>query len=153
MPRRTYVFAGLGAVAVAAAAFYFTEHSGESDRGYHPQVPGRLLTRHIGDGPGGYSTLLCEYDAEVGIEEGNVVVKVLKQGSRGVEVGSKVIAHIFTGYIEGRGEGLSGVQYVSVYWGEDGKLYAGCAPESMAQLDDGTRMRIRDLPSPYDSLP
>ncbi len=152
MLKKRYAIAASAGLIIAAFAVYYSVGSGESDRVPDPQVPGRLMSMYPGDGVVGF-TGFCEYDAEVGIAEDNVVVKVLHEGSRGVEVGSKVIAHIFTGYIEGRGEGLSGVQYVSVYWGEDGKLYAGCAPESMAQLDHGTRMRIKDLPSPYDSLP
>lgn len=153
LKKKRYAIAASAGLIVAAFAVYYSVGSGESDPGRHPQVSGRLLTVQIGDGPGGYSTLLCEYDAQVGIVEGNVVVKVLKEGSRGVEVGSKVIAEIFTGYVEGRGEGPSGVQYLGVYWGEDGNLYAGCAPESMAELDDGTIVNIKDLPKPDYSQP
>jgi hypothetical protein len=42
---------------------------------------------------------------------------------------------------------------VGVYWGEDGNLYAGCAPQSMAELDDGTIVNIKDLPKPDYSQP
>ena len=154
MLRNRYVVAAGVALVVAASAVYYAASTGESQTGHYPQVAGRLLDRYAGEGYDGVGfTGFCEYDAFVGVAEGNVVVKVLEQGSRGVEVGAKVIGTIFVGAVEGRGEGLSGVQNIGVYWGEDGNLYAGCAPESIAVRDDGTTVRIKDLPKPGDSQP
>lgn len=148
MLKKRYAIAASAGLIIAAFVVYYSVGSGESDRGYQPQVPGRILVVTEGDGYRGYFTLFCEYDAEVGIGEDNAVVKILHEGERGVEVGSKVMEQIFTGYVEGRGEGPSGVQYLPVYWGDDGNLHTGCAPESIAELDDGTVVNIKGLPKP-----
>lgn len=149
MLKPKYLLAAVMALALSGGAVYYAVSTGESGLGHHPQVSGRLLDMYEGEGYDGFGFRgYCEYDAFVGVAEGNVVAEVLEEGSRGVDVGSKVIGTIFVGAVEGRGEGPSGVQNLGVYWGADGNLYAGCAPESMAERDDGTRLRIIDLPRP-----
>ena len=147
MLKPRYFLAAAVALALSGGLAYYGLRSGESGSGNYPQVSGRLLDMYEGEGYDGFGFRgYCEYDAFVGVAEGNVVVEVLEEGSRGVDVGSKVIGTIFVGAVKGRGDGPSGVQNLGVYLGEDGNLYAGCAPESMAERDDGTRIRITDLP-------
>ena len=147
MRKPKYLIFGLVGLVLSGAGLYYVVNTGDSKSGHYPQVSGRLSDVYEGYGYDGKGfTGYCEYDAFVGVAEGNVVAKVLEEGSRGVDVGSKVIGTIIVGAVEGRGEGPSGVQNLGVYWGEDGNLYAGCAPESMAEREDGTTVRIIDLP-------
>ncbi len=154
MGKPKYLIFGLVGLVLAGAGVYYVLNMGDSESGHHPQVSGRLMSVYEGEGYDGKGFRgFCEFDAFVGVAEGNVVAEVLEEGSRGVDVGSKVIGTIFVGAVEGRGEGPSGVQNLGVYWGADGNLYAGCAPESMAERDDGTRLRIKDLPKPGYARP
>ena len=152
MLRKRYAIAASAGLIIAAFAVYYRVSTGQSELGHQPQVPGRLVSEYPGEGYRVGFTGLCEFDAVVTVEEGSVITEVHKTGSRPVDVGSKVISHLSVGYVEARGGGPSGSYNLSVYWGDDGNLYAGCAPESMAELDDGTRIRITDLPK-YGSTP
>lgn len=109
--------------------------------GLTPQVEGRLVGRIFADfaADGSSVTILCESDAIV-VLEGRVVKQVIRHGDRPkVELGDEVAESLEKPPREGvlpRETGQSGDQifdYVKVYWGDDGRLHVGCAPESVRQ--------------------
>lgn len=103
-----------------------------------PQVPGRLTSGLVGEGvdDGYYGE--CEFDALVIIRRDPTthrfkVAQVLQQGDRplvlpGDDVDTALLRET---YVDS--------DRAEVYWGADGKLHDGCAPESMVYPSRGGR--------------
>lgn len=113
-----------------------------------PQVRGRLMSVSVGDalvnGVGVGFTTYCEFDASVIVRDG-VVTRVREQGDRpAVKVGDRV-ANPPTQRWVGLDADVREVDFdLGVYWGADGLLHIGCAPESVIYWGDGRVTRVGD---------
>lgn len=121
-----------------------------------PQVPGRLMSVSVGDalvnGVGVGFTTYCEFDASVIVRDG-VVTRVREQGDRpAVKVGDRVANPPTQGWV-GLDADVREVEFdLGAYWGSDGLLYIGCAPESVIYYLDGRQARVGDqMPEPERS--
>jgi len=122
---------------VAGVALAYLAHNSESQevipREPEPKVAGRLIRGLSAEDSGGPFTADCEFDAfvrvqQAAIEPGPVqvlrVTEVFEQGDRrpvkaGDEIRLPWVMNVTADDVE-------------VYWGDDGRLHAGCAPESVA---------------------
>ncbi len=145
---------GLGGAALVslALALYLTQ-TARTDPAIpfnpDPQVAGRLMDMFFGESEKGSLTGFCEYDAWARISGGDVVVEVQKQGQRRqVKVGDPVAGLVHEPPVPDRARGEARDMYeltgVGVYWGADGKLHGGCAPESLIILDSGEQRHAGD---------
>lgn len=113
-----------------------------------PQMPGRLMSVSVGDavvnGVGVGFTTYCEFDASVIVRDG-VVTRVREQGDRpAVKVGDRVADPPTQRWV-GLDADVREVDFdLGVYWGSDGLLYIGCAPESVIYYQDGRQARVGD---------
>mgnify|MGYP005838604667 CR=1 FL=1 len=113
-----------------------------------PQMPGRLMSVSIGDavvnGVGVGLTTYCEVDARVVIRDG-AVTRVREQGDRpAVKVGDRVANPPTQDWV-GLDADVREVDFdLGVYWGADGLLHIGCAPESVIYWGDGRVTRVGD---------
>lgn len=96
-----------------------------------PKVAGRLMSTYIGEGDNGGIVGECEFDARVLLEAGRVV-QILEHGDRPpVRVGDRVANPLVDPSEPGGSASTARLDLLGVYWGSDGRLYAGCAPESV----------------------
>src|SRR3990172_186944 len=140
---RRWKWLGLGGALVSLALALYLTQAGRTAPATpddpQPQVPGRLMYLYFGETRESSLTGFCEYDAWVRLSGDDVVLEVQEQGERPpVKVGDAVAGvprepprpGVPTGGGDPWGE-------IHVYWGADGKLHAGCAPESLIIYDNG----------------
>jgi hypothetical protein len=140
---------------VAAGLAVYAIRSGLADdpvsQELRPEVEGRLVGPIAGETATGSYEVKCEFDALVDIE-GQEVVVVREQGSGAKVAAGDMIAesmyepdrpgvdsHLESGPLGQRQSN------VSVYWGKDGALHAGCAPESI-KTEGGISAPLGDSP-------
>jgi hypothetical protein len=152
---KTYSALGLAVgVLVAGIAIYAVRVGLAEDPAaeqLRPEVDGRLVLPIFGTTIDGSNQIKCEFDALVGIE-GQTVVNVNAQGtSADVRVGDKIAELMYEppqpGAVSQLEMGPLGQRQgnVRVYWGKDGALHAGCAPESI-KTENGVSAPLGERP-------
>ena len=138
-----------GGVAVYAIRGGLADDS--ADAPFSPEVEGRLVNSIIGETLTGGYEIKCEFDASVDIE-GQTVVAVRQQGTFAkVQPGDQIVESMYElprpGVDSQLEMGPLGQRQggVSVYWGKDGALHYGCAPESI-KTENGVSAPLGERP-------
>ncbi|MDZ7296204.1 MAG: hypothetical protein ONB14_12390 [candidate division KSB1 bacterium] len=121
--------------AVYAARIAAHEDPPRSNSDVAPVVDGRVVSVILGETVDGRSyTSYCESDAIVTVRSSQVVSVVSQGAGKRIDPLTRIVEGLDTPPREGVDVGSRGTEYasVNVYWGEDGGLHVGCAPESIS---------------------
>lgn len=129
----TAIVAALIGFGVYAARIVADEDPPRSNSDARPVVEGRVVSVIFGETSDGKSyTSYCESDAVVNVRRGEVTALISQGAGEAIAVGTRIVEDLDTPR-EGVETGSPGTEYsnIKVYWGQDGELHVGCAPESV----------------------